>query len=37
MNELGSRIEEAANMLGGIPQMAEKTGIKKTTMYGTAG
>jgi len=34
MNELGSRIEEAANMLGGIPQMAEKTGIKKTTMYG---
>lgn len=34
MSDLGTRIERAAAKLGGIPQMAEQTGIKKTTLYG---
>ena len=34
MTGIGKRIESAAAMAGGVPSLAEKTGIAKTTIYG---
>lgn len=34
MNTIGKRIEAAAAKVGGVPVLAERTGIAKTTLYG---
>lgn len=34
MTAIGKRIETSASMVGGVPALAEKTGIAKTTIYG---